>query len=151
MWYIQADFLFLQPTVNFQIEWTHLCNECGKWFGTENQLKRHTARFHSTITLACPYCDKQFKTRLDMRKHMIYHSNIKPHKCSMCNYESHKRGNVGVHLKSNHGVIVENPTKAKDIVTNALKLQECNQWVNDQMGDIVPLPVACNANTQRPK
>ena len=41
-----------------------------------------------------------------------------------------------VYLKSNHGMIVEKPTKSKDILTNTLKLQKCNWWVNNQMTDI---------------
>lgn len=54
--------------------------------------------------LNCNKCDKTFETMVLVRGHLQVHADIRPYKCSKCDYRSYSKNNViNNHYSNNHG------------------------------------------------
>ena len=80
-----------------------VCGACGETFPSSVKLGKHMLSVHAPKNLKCLYCDKQFQNEKPVwERHLVTHYNLKPFKCSMCNYDSNRKGNIHVHVKNSH-------------------------------------------------
>ena len=121
-----------------------LCPECGDAFNTAKQLRTHFSNEHSLVTYICPQCSKGFKEQHRLYTHLQVHLPFRPFKCTLCNYATNatKRYILKDHLKSQHGVIVEDVTTSKYIETDNAQLEECKALAKAQLKDIIPITMS---------
>lgn len=85
-----------QPTV-------HLCDTCGKCFGSADTLRSHI-RVHMDIRpFACEVCEKRFRSRLQLMQHSHVHTGIKLFNCAECGKSFAKRGSLVAHVRVHTG------------------------------------------------
>eukprot|EP00090_Calanus_glacialis_P038827 TRINITY_DN67664_c0_g1_i1.p1 TRINITY_DN67664_c0_g1~~TRINITY_DN67664_c0_g1_i1.p1 ORF type:complete len:309 (+),score=33.38 TRINITY_DN67664_c0_g1_i1:64-927(+) len=63
--------------------------------------------FPLQIPLKCPTCNKEFHVPSLLERHMRTHTNERPYQCRLCGRSYSQSGNLNVHLKTIHGVMVE--------------------------------------------
>ena len=82
----------------------HVCNTCGKGFGTSFHLNEHISTVHEKIkSHQCPLCGKSFGVKHNLDNHIRgVHEKNKPHKCTFCEYASTNRFQLQNHLKEVH-------------------------------------------------
>ena len=88
-------------------EGDHLCNECGKFFNTKNNLWKHIQDMHGKELHACNVCGKKCKSESSMRKHRkVVHFTPADIKCSTCGKLfktlSHLHKHQKIHTKPKH-------------------------------------------------
>ncbi|XP_041375842.1 zinc finger protein ZFAT-like [Gigantopelta aegis] len=52
---------------------------------------------------SCNVCEKVFKTLSHMRLHCLIHTDLKPFKCTECDYSSNAKGNLYTHMRKHTG------------------------------------------------
>nr|KAG5708031.1 hypothetical protein BaRGS_025169 [Batillaria attramentaria] len=52
---------------------------------------------------SCTVCEKVFKTLSHMRLHCLVHTDVKPFKCSKCQYATNSKGNLYTHMRKHTG------------------------------------------------
>ncbi|KAL8564633.1 hypothetical protein ACOMHN_032189 [Nucella lapillus] len=52
---------------------------------------------------SCTVCDKVFKTLSHMRLHCLVHTDLKPFRCSKCQYTTNTKGNLYTHMRKHTG------------------------------------------------
>ena len=71
------------PELSVAAEKTCQCDQCGRFFSTNNQLNRHRLAHTEERPFKCTECPKYFKTELDQKKHMTNHTGEKI-QCEFC-------------------------------------------------------------------
>ena len=82
------------------------CSFEGCDFKTKHSLKQHIAGCHSKTrarNIQCPMCSKRFFTTVLMQKHLCTHTNEKPWRCSLCNFEAKWKEMLARHEGACHG------------------------------------------------
>ena len=77
-----------------------LCNECGKEFSEEAKLGLHKYYAHKETPFECAKCGEKGVGAQKLKDHMKKHNaqnNI--YKCELCQFETHKSGNLKRHIK----------------------------------------------------
>ena len=80
-------------------EYMYECDNCGKGFHFESQLREHL-RVHQVQgnwTCFCPKCGKRFKCESELNEHLIAY-NKKEYKCDECAYSNTDPRNLRAHL-----------------------------------------------------
>ena len=76
----------------------------------------------------CPKCGKEFHVPSLLERHMRIHTNERPYQCRMCGRSYSQSGNLNVHLKTIHGVIVDGGrSRAEPDVSRHHKCYICNR------------------------
>ena len=76
----------------------------------------------------CPKCGKEFHVPSLLERHMRIHTNERPYQCRMCGRSYSQSGNLNVHLKTIHGVIVDGGrSRAEPDVSRPHKCYICNR------------------------
>ncbi|EDW18411.1 gastrula zinc finger protein XlCGF46.1 [Drosophila mojavensis] len=81
---------------------SHVCEFCGKVFGTMALLKNH--RFTHKDKLQQPFaceessCERRFATKQLLKIHMMRHAGIKNYTCSYCGVQKTTRTELKIHL-----------------------------------------------------
>ncbi|XP_076470431.1 zinc finger protein ZFAT-like isoform X2 [Babylonia areolata] len=52
---------------------------------------------------SCTVCEKVFKTLSHMRLHCLVHTNLKPFRCTKCQYTTNTKGNLYTHMRKHTG------------------------------------------------
>ncbi|KAL5277016.1 hypothetical protein ACFFRR_002309 [Megaselia abdita] len=89
------------------------CDICLKSFISRNGIRLHKKLHEANKNkFKCQYCPRIFKLESDRDKHEVTH---KPQRCELCNFVATTATiSMKVHLKSRHGVIVEEIPEIKD-------------------------------------
>jgi stress-induced morphogen len=75
------------------------CNLCDKVLSSQASLNSHYNWFHSERVFSCDLCDsKKFATKGALKEHSKIHSNVKEHKCPICNKEYKTASTLTNHL-----------------------------------------------------
>ena len=84
------------------------CGDCGKYFRTENEKKKHIKIVHEgKFTINCPICQKSFKTNGVLKKHIdAVHEKKRPHGCDICNETFSQSAHLKTHKKGKHKIIM---------------------------------------------
>ena len=107
------------------------CKVCSKSFFRLNYLKRHEA-IHSDVkryecphcefrshlkgnlirhlnthnrqekSFACKVCSKTFSENMNLKRHDVTHSDVKRYECPHCEFRSHWKGNLTLHMNAKH-------------------------------------------------
>ncbi|XP_055305238.1 zinc finger protein 82 homolog isoform X2 [Sitodiplosis mosellana] len=80
---------------------SHLCDQCGKKFVRQSQLKNHLL-WHSEPTIKCPDCPQLFRTRYTLKRHSYIHRND-IFVCSICGVELSSPYGMKDHMRYIHG------------------------------------------------
>lgn len=80
------------------------CEQCDKRFNTKETMKGHMKDVHiRKESFKCSKCEKIFTKRYTLMKHnKAIHENIRPHKCEMCTAAYGSKDSLENHMKSKH-------------------------------------------------
>jgi len=80
------------------------------------------------VSHPCPKCGKEFHVPSLLERHMRIHTNERPYQCRMCGRSYSQSGNLNVHLKTIHGVVVDGGrSRAEPDVSRSHKCYICNR------------------------
>ena len=97
------------------IEYQHVCQDCGKGFVSNFKLRRHCVSMHSSSPMqhVCEECGKGFKVKSKLKDHILRHNPpTKP--CPFCDKLLPTNHYVQKHIKNHH-------------VEAEQKLYQCNE------------------------
>ncbi|CRK99337.1 CLUMA_CG012631, isoform A [Clunio marinus] len=82
----------------------HICEKCGKGFGSINMLNSHM-KSHGEKSHICDFCGKGFVVSESMRKHIdIVHYKIKRFACTVCNKQFSSNSKLAEHKLEHEGI-----------------------------------------------
>ncbi|XP_050391858.1 uncharacterized protein LOC126810703 [Patella vulgata] len=79
------------------------CPECGDFYSSKGNLRRHLRIHDLDRPHFCPVCNKTFVQKITLKVHMRLHSGDKPHVCSVCNRAFAQKSNMETHLRRHLG------------------------------------------------
>ena len=82
-------------------ETSNKCDLCDKTFKSKSSLNRHNQTTHSEKQHICDICGKAFGTPYRLREHSLTHQP-KQHKCDACGSTFSKKSNLTRHMNSSH-------------------------------------------------
>ena len=88
-----------------------VCGQCEATFKTYFGLRKHvtTSGHESEYHPRCFICLKYFKRAVNLRMHYTStHLNLRPYKCSQCDFTSATSSSIILHSKSAHNIAAEN-------------------------------------------
>ena len=91
------EVLHTDPTIN--------CNQCGKLFHVQKNLKRHILSLHtdnSILPVHCTVCSKGLIDSTILKDHMNEHLGLMPYKCKYCSNVYQNASNRINHEKKFH-------------------------------------------------
>ncbi|XP_077978813.1 uncharacterized protein LOC144434234 [Glandiceps talaboti] len=74
-----------------------LCNECGKGFHFNCQLKEHLKTHTNDRPFVCKECGKGYKKKSHLKEHLMIHSNDRPFVCDECGKGFHRKSKLKEH------------------------------------------------------
>lgn len=105
---------------------TALCDICNMRFPTYANMRRHHLYMHQGIrTFECQFCTKRFLRKEQFMEHLAGHSKPRPHECSICGGTFSFRGQLKLHLSTEHPNSVDKTCHLCDFKAtspNAVKL-----------------------------
>uniref|UniRef100_A0A182IMP4 C2H2-type domain-containing protein n=1 Tax=Anopheles atroparvus TaxID=41427 RepID=A0A182IMP4_ANOAO len=82
-------------------EMAHACDECGRRFARQSELRRHRRIYHTTEhPFKCEPCSKIFLSAQSYREHMDAHANVRRYECDICDKKFVRRRNLITHRLS---------------------------------------------------
>ena len=99
------------------------CDRCNVKLLSEEKLTRHFKKFHADVQ--CEICGRNLLNGdVGLKKHIIqvHGDEIKNILCEKCDYRTHSKSNLNVHIKHMH-------TKRPKFLCNI-----CNQILSDKRG-----------------
>ncbi|XP_044736970.1 zinc finger protein 883-like [Chrysoperla carnea] len=82
----------------------YLCNICGKRSENLTMLKRHLTTHSDVKTHKCPICEKLFKSIELVNSHVRYtHNNVRNFKCTECSKSFHTTSGLKLHIRTHTG------------------------------------------------
>ncbi len=79
------------------------CSECGKRFGSRDDLQIHMKSHTGEKTFTCPFCGKKFTKSSNLTTHLRVHTGEKPFTCSVCNTSFSLRCTLVNHMRVHTG------------------------------------------------
>ncbi|XP_064648804.1 transcriptional regulator Kaiso-like [Lineus longissimus] len=76
------------------------CDECGKIFTCNSELKNHSYQHSGQKPFECGYCQKRFRLKAHMLRHETLHTGEKVFKCATCAKEFYKDWELVKHRQS---------------------------------------------------
>ncbi|XP_056630622.1 gastrula zinc finger protein XlCGF26.1-like isoform X3 [Diorhabda sublineata] len=81
----------------------HLCDMCGKGFGTSDKLKIHYRIHTGDKPFACRYCEKRFTKKDYLIMHERVHTGEKPYPCMYCGKCFNQAASLRIHVRGHTG------------------------------------------------
>ena len=92
-----------------------MCNNCGKQFMGQENLRRHILTKHDNlqktnhiqsshegVKYACNKCDYQAGQQSHLKSHIqSKHEDVK-YACNQCDYQAAQKGNLATHIQKKH-------------------------------------------------
>ena len=81
----------------------YTCNQCGKQYNTNDNLKTHIKSAHEGVKYSCNHCEKQFTRRNSLNVHVqSVHEGVK-YPCNKCDYRATRKEIMRRHIETIHG------------------------------------------------
>ncbi|XP_055311535.1 zinc finger protein 700-like [Sitodiplosis mosellana] len=82
---------------------SHLCEECGKSFGSARSLQLHKRAYihNKELIFHCPHCSRKFFNRQTFSRHRDKHREFK-YVCEICQTEHPSKQSFEAHMKRHH-------------------------------------------------
>lgn len=107
-----------------------VCDICNMRFPTYANMRRHHLYMHQGIrTFECQFCAKRFLRKEQFMEHLVGHTKPRPHECSICGGTFSFRGQLKLHLQSEHPSSVDKTCHLCDFKASsqsAIKLHYAN-------------------------
>ena len=103
--YVGKSKVLLREHKNRQHRPLFKCDECGRTFGFNKDLKRHKERTHIAPEFFCGQCNKFYKSKRTYDEHIKCHEDdyVKPiFECDVCKKQFSTKYVLAAHLKSEH-------------------------------------------------
>ncbi|XP_030841610.1 zinc finger protein 37-like [Strongylocentrotus purpuratus] len=98
--------LYTNSEIKFHLESHNIesafkCEECGKGFLLDNQLKIHKKRVHSSAGhCRCEVCGSAFKSQANLKQHnLTVHSEVYKYHCDVCGKKFKRTSHQVAHMK----------------------------------------------------
>ena len=104
------------PHCNYSYHWkndltrhmnTHMkryeCPHCEFRSHLKGNLIRHlNTHNRQEKSFACKVCSKTFSENMNLKRHDVTHSDVKRYECPHCEFRSHWKGNLTLHMNAKH-------------------------------------------------
>jgi len=75
------------------------CEECGKYFSTLTNVRRHQLIHSGTRKYCCELCGRQFTQSNTLKEHLRTHTGVRPFVCSVCGHGYTQSSNLKAHMR----------------------------------------------------
>ena len=83
----------------------HKCQQCGKTFSSNKNLKEHVKRIHQGGLFKCPQCDAKFNVKANLTRHLKTHNEAKEvFTCTICAKTFATKDNLKRHMRTHPAV-----------------------------------------------
>lgn len=79
------------------------CSFCGKEFGSQLKLERHTLIHTGEKPFDCVYCGRKFNQSSSLKNHLRTHTGERPFNCGFCERTFAKAANRNDHVRTHTG------------------------------------------------
>jgi len=90
--------------VHFQskhvLQSSYLCTDCGKYFSSLGNLRRHQLIHSGTRKYCCDVCGRQFTQSNTLKEHVRIHTGVRPFVCPVCGHGCTQSSQLTTHMRT---------------------------------------------------
>lgn len=100
---LSSPFQHLSHQMTHSVKKPYKCDDCGKSFTWNSELKRHMRVHTGERPYTCGECGNCFGRQSTLKLHQRIHTGEKPYQCGQCEKSFRQSSNLHQHLRLHHG------------------------------------------------